>query len=164
MADAHREEDQLYVIGPARGSVVKIGVSNHPGRRLSQLNSSSPVPLVIRWSRPGSYPLEERLHAHLARYRTRGEWFDLRGVDPVPAIQDAIRSLEAGEPGPYLAKGAEEKCTCGHRDGRHDYQAPRRCNVIGWDEWLDCTCQSYTPSQRPSVLTSVPAPATEGGI
>lgn len=87
--------DVLYVIGPDGGNTVKIGVSNKPDRRLRQIQLMSPVPLVIRWSRPGSYDLEDALHNRFAEHRSHGEWFTFPAyMQPVQAVRDAADALQ----------------------------------------------------------------------
>lgn len=142
-------EDHVYIIGESSGTVVKIGVSNDPERRLIQLQSSSPTRLKIRLVVPGGYPLETALHRYFRIYRVGGEWFDLRAEDPVAAVQEAIRRIGEGQSNPTkgvsLTGQVGPDCTCGHKNHRHKYQGKRACTVVGWDEWLDCACEAYEP-------------------
>lgn len=153
------EEDQVYVIGTSDSSVAKIGVSNAPQRRLRQIQSMSPLRLQVLWACPGSYDLEAALHAHFNVYRSHGEWFDFRGLDPVKVVQDALPNVRNGVPvkprkgvraAPMtMTMDATLDCVCGHRPRLHGQGG---CTVAGWDESRDCQCSAYTSA---SVLKDI---------
>ena len=93
--DARRKEEQLrfnrecasgrkrlprpgfvYLMRDNRNGRTKIGVSKDPKYRELTLQSEQPdVVLIESW--PGSFNDEQALHVHYAKYRVRGEWFDL---------------------------------------------------------------------------------------
>lgn len=67
----------VYFIQPVDGGLVKIGVSNSPESRLSNLQCGSPVELRIVKTIPDvPRSLERKLHEKFAQHRRRGEWFD----------------------------------------------------------------------------------------
>jgi hypothetical protein len=78
------------------GPYVKIGITNNIDRRHAMLQHGVPedlaMPLVIAFpQRQMAADLEKRIHAHLAPYRTRGEWFRIDHEDAV----DKIRAFTA---------------------------------------------------------------------
>lgn len=80
----------VYVIGARGGTVVKIGTTTQPERRLRSIQGMSPLPLEMIWSVPGGYELESRLHAAFADHRVHGEWFDFGDANPVDAISAEV--------------------------------------------------------------------------
>jgi hypothetical protein len=80
------EKGFVYIIHAVGTNRVKIGYSLEPERRLADLQTSSPFPLVLIGSRDGTPDLEQILHQHLSEYRCVGEWFE---IDP----QDALDTL-----------------------------------------------------------------------
>lgn len=59
------------------GDLVKIGHSVNIKKRLETLQVASPVTLTLIGTMEGNYHLEQKLHLQFARYRVRGEWFEL---------------------------------------------------------------------------------------
>lgn len=125
---------QVYVIGSPSATVVKIGYSSNPQRRLADLQSGSPLPLTVLATFDGGKDLESALHRHFKTERRHGEWFEL-GSDPVGTVQAAVADAFRN-PAPITGPD----CTCGH--ARHFHQSGP-CSVVGWDEWLDCRCVRY---------------------
>jgi hypothetical protein len=82
----------VYVIGGERG-LVKIGVSEHPERRLAQLQTGSGMTLRLLWQTEGGIRLERTLHRKFGLQRTTGEWFDFDQADPVAAVSAAVAEL-----------------------------------------------------------------------
>jgi hypothetical protein len=84
-------------LGPGR---VKIGVTqHHPKIRLSHLQTGSPVRLTLLYFVEGNDATERLLHAYFGSYRQHGEWFEFGNVDPVGALNDAMRLIrKAAEP------------------------------------------------------------------
>lgn len=88
MSEAWRriQAEELSVYNGSRvyfitsGEHVKIGVSDNPGRRLKQMQTAQPAPLVLAGSMPGHFGLERELHRIFKKYRTHGEWFKLTAV------------------------------------------------------------------------------------
>ncbi len=77
---------------------IKIGFSTNLTKRLTGLQTSSPIPLALLGTARGGAALEEKLHTILAASRTRGEWFH-----PTPhvatVIHDVLNSdLRVGDP------------------------------------------------------------------
>lgn len=84
----------VYVIGNAANSLLKIGHADNLKHRFSGLNVGSPVDLelihfVYFVGRIVAKSVEQYVHAALAEYRRRGEWFD---VD-LPTIGAAISQV-----------------------------------------------------------------------
>ena len=76
----HKERCDKGVVYFVRGyDMVKIGWTMNVKGRLRDLQTGSPVPLVVLCSEPGGPERESQLHARFARYRSHGEWFRLRG-------------------------------------------------------------------------------------
>lgn len=79
----------VYVIGAESSRVVKIGFAVDPSRRLTHLQTGSPVRLAILAALPGSRTFEAKLHKVFKDLRKHGEWFDFGKVEPVTAIAEA---------------------------------------------------------------------------
>lgn len=71
--------DHVYFIATKDKSLVKIGVSRDPYRRLKTLQTGNPVELEMLHIELGSYRREKELHEMFANLRTNGEWFEFRG-------------------------------------------------------------------------------------
>lgn len=70
----------VYVIGPV-GGPFKIGTSFDVQRRLSALQTGSPLDLEVVIEIPGNHGLETALHDKFKNKRIRGEWFKLNNED-----------------------------------------------------------------------------------
>lgn len=71
---------ELYVIGErdqelADGSLIKIGITNNPTRRLRQVQTGYPNPLHFKLLVPGDRRHESLLHHMWRHQRKTGEWF-----------------------------------------------------------------------------------------
>lgn len=74
---------------------VKIGKSANVNKRLSQLQTASPVPLRVWWQRETPDPeLEAKLHRHFAAQRISGEWFRFEKSDWAAEIAHVAELLE----------------------------------------------------------------------
>lgn len=91
-----RSNRWVYVIGSLVVRPVKIGVSDDPEERLDDLQTGSPVPLVLLWQVHGGQRLESMLHERFAAYRTHGEWFDFGDDDPVLTVAEEAARLGYG--------------------------------------------------------------------
>lgn len=65
----------VYFVGALEGSMIKIGWTLDPERRLATLDCGSPVPLVLIGAMPGTQEQEASLHARFRAVRVKGEWF-----------------------------------------------------------------------------------------
>jgi hypothetical protein len=66
----------IYFIQAPDCGPVKIGfTTDHPKRRLTQLQTGSPVELTLRAMIRGTHKDELSLHAQFAANRLHGEWF-----------------------------------------------------------------------------------------
>lgn len=79
--------DMLYIIRAKGLDLVKVGHSCDPQRRISVLQTTSPVNLEFLVLIPGGVKLERYLHRCLRKYWVRGEWFDGRFVTPEMIIR-----------------------------------------------------------------------------
>lgn len=74
----------IYVIGPKEGPQ-KIGLSGDVEKRLSTLQTGSPVDLMIHHKEPVETKqvrkLEKKIHRELNHKRIKGEWFDYSPED-----------------------------------------------------------------------------------
>lgn len=86
----------VYVIGAPNSGRVKIGWSNDVDRRLGEIQSMSPVSLVVQMTAEGDRELEAVLHRHFKDCRVHGEWFDL-GDDAVKQVTEALAILRTEE-------------------------------------------------------------------
>ncbi|MEU0119093.1 GIY-YIG nuclease family protein [Streptomyces bobili] len=77
------------MLGSPGSSIVKIGYSKAPERRLWFLQVGSPAKLSLLATFDGGQDLEGALHRHFRACHVRGEWFDL-GNDPVEAVRAAV--------------------------------------------------------------------------
>lgn len=88
----------IYVISQGDSAVVKIGHGGNPKKRLTELQTGSPIQLLLQWTHDGGEELEGHLHVVFAEYRIRGEWFDLTPLgDAVAAIREAVEAATGSE-------------------------------------------------------------------
>jgi len=74
-ADAQNARAWVYFIEAEGTGLVKIGFAKDPKRRLYDLSTMSPVPLVLLATIPGGRERETQLHRMLDDFRHHGEWF-----------------------------------------------------------------------------------------
>lgn len=74
---ARRQADVRWVYFIVAGEWVKIGSSNHPTRRMSELQTGAQIDAEFMVAVRGTRRDEAQLHHRLAAYRSRGEWFEL---------------------------------------------------------------------------------------
>ncbi|MYW66294.1 hypothetical protein GTY65_19875 [Streptomyces sp. SID8379] len=132
---------RVYVIGEPHGSMVKVGVTEGDlAKRLREIQMMCPVRLEVRWSHPGSFDLENKLHRHFAPIRSHGEWFEFGDLDPVETIRAVI---EAGDriATPWLPPCIPNCASCGHSSPRHSTNT-RSCCVP------ECPCAKYVKGER----------------
>ncbi|MFD0033025.1 GIY-YIG nuclease family protein [Streptomyces sp. NPDC127172] len=80
---------------------VKIGKTGNLANRLRQLQTASPVPLRVWWSRETTDPaLETRLHRHFAGNRMSGEWFKFDEANWLEQLDEAVELLEQPQANP----------------------------------------------------------------
>ncbi|MEU0034647.1 GIY-YIG nuclease family protein [Streptomyces sp. NPDC006333] len=89
-------KDRVYLIGSPDSSLVKIGWTDNPERRLRHLQTGSPVLLQLLAVFEGGAIAEAELHRRFADKRRHGEWFDL-GPDPVTAVSPFVRAAQVEE-------------------------------------------------------------------
>ena len=74
------ETSFIYLIESDQGHV-KIGYSQDPESRLSQLQTAHGKPLVLKYTREidqtNTVTMERIIHEQLKQYRMSGEWFDI---------------------------------------------------------------------------------------
>ena len=74
------ETSFIYLIESDQGHV-KIGYSQDPESRLSQLQTAHSKPLVLKYTREidqaATATMERIIHEQLKQYRMSGEWFDI---------------------------------------------------------------------------------------
>ncbi|MER6736544.1 GIY-YIG nuclease family protein [Streptomyces puniciscabiei] len=86
----------LYAISSSeQPAPVKIGKTSNIGNRLRQLQTASPFPLQVWWSRETTDPeLEAKLHRHFADKRMSGEWFQFAEANWLQQVAEAADGLE----------------------------------------------------------------------
>jgi len=78
MECAKMEGTNIYFIGSLESGTVKIGKSNNPEKRLTELQTANPHKLVLYGVIDDVTPdLENTLHEILSDIRLKGEWFKL---------------------------------------------------------------------------------------
>jgi hypothetical protein len=114
--------EQVYLIGSADSSLVKIGWTDSPKRRLRDLQTGSPVLLQLLAVFEGGAIVEAELHRRFADKRRHGEWFDL-GPDPVATVSPFVKAAQV-----------EEGERTGRRQPVHDVatSGPLTAEVIAW--------------------------------
>lgn len=76
----------IYFIQCGENGLIKIGYSYSPEKRLSELQTGSPIPLKILTTIPGDIDSEFKLHKQFDDFRANGEWFY-----PVKPVLDFIK-------------------------------------------------------------------------
>lgn len=104
-------EGQVYVVGPAEGSVVKIGTSVDVAARLRGMQTSHPLLLIARWTCPGNVELESYLHRRFDEIRMKGEWFNFGDVDPIAEVSAAAETFYELPPGTLATPAASISAT-----------------------------------------------------
>lgn len=69
----------IYLIGNLEYNFVKIGYSVNPEKRLMEIQTGCPFPLVLFDKFEGTISKEKLLHRKYKRLRTYGEWFRIEG-------------------------------------------------------------------------------------
>lgn len=84
MSDSKKQ----YIYAIRSRTWVKIGLSNHPKKRLAEIQVCNPTKIHLAGYVEGTRSDEGMIHLILTRWRTRGEWFDYKGmaVDVVDRI------------------------------------------------------------------------------
>lgn len=80
----------VYALQAVNGGAIKIGCSQNPTARLSQLQGSTPTTLQLLATMAGDYTTEKGFHDRLAAHRVKGEWFN--PTPEVLAVVDEIRN------------------------------------------------------------------------
>lgn len=79
----------VYIMKDSTHNFLKIGFSNNPVYRESTLQGERPtITLVGKWK--GTMNDEQTCHRILAKYRKRGEWFDISEQQAVSTIKNVL--------------------------------------------------------------------------
>lgn len=65
----------IYLIVDRKNRVCKIGYSKNPLKRLGQLQTGNPEPLMLVSTIDGDINTEKELHKRFGAFRVNGEWF-----------------------------------------------------------------------------------------
>lgn len=68
-------QPRIYAVRSLPSGFIKIGISNNPARRVSDLQTGSAERLELIGTRAGNSQEEERLHRIFGDLRVNGEWF-----------------------------------------------------------------------------------------
>lgn len=87
----------VYAFGSEEGNPVKVGVSENPLVRISQVQNGHPFKLHIikAWQHDLAHHVEQRAHKLLKAYRLRGEWFTVDFETAIVAVELAIIEVDA---------------------------------------------------------------------
>lgn len=99
----------IYFIQAGETGPIKIGyTSGTAAGRMIALQTCSPFKLRCLGEVYGGPSLEGQVHAHLAEFRTCGEWFA-----PEDAVHETLEALQAGtfSPAIELQRPAEKDCS-----------------------------------------------------
>lgn len=98
----------IYIVHAAGSHFIKIGYAADVYARKAELQVGCPYPLRILYIQPTSNALidEGKLHERFARYRLRGEWFEL--PSSVPDVLEILGDLYHHEPVPKISRSAIE--------------------------------------------------------
>jgi predicted GIY-YIG superfamily endonuclease len=69
----------VYIVECKELRAVKIGMTGNLTKRMSQLRQGIPVPVDLITAFAAPAWVEEKLHAYLASYGVKGEWFRKEG-------------------------------------------------------------------------------------
>lgn len=89
----------VYVVGPPKSSVVKIGTTTNLETRVSGIQTGNPLLVLARWTCPGNVELEMHLHRRFDQIRMQGEWFDFGSLNPVAEVAAAAEHFYRLRPG-----------------------------------------------------------------
>ena len=83
----------VYFVHDLTTGLVKIGHSERPWDRLSQIQTHSPCEVQLRAIMDGGQDVERGLHVRFAPQRVRGEWFLHQGAlaDFIATLPQAVR-------------------------------------------------------------------------
>ena len=100
----------IYVIGPD-GGPYKVGIARRPKRRIAELQTGNPCPLVLHYQTAVAASLarqvEQLTHRFLKPRQLTGEWFDVTLEQATGAVGQALRDCErAADPLGLTAKAA----------------------------------------------------------
>lgn len=109
----------VYFIQAGEGGPVKIGFTDHIGRRISKMQSDNHERLRVIALYEGDQGAEVRIHEQLAAFRLRGEWFspvenvlsygcDLRPLAfPAPAVDMPVWRKGVSVQAYFAQRGAQ---------------------------------------------------------
>lgn len=92
------ETMNVYVIGEGESGPVKIGIAEHPNRRVRQLQIGNPRPLTLFWhvSRADSSVIESWVQRKLQASNISGEWYAVEVAVAIAGIEQAIALADCG--------------------------------------------------------------------
>lgn len=82
----------VYFITCREVDLVKIGCAYNPVARFNHLRTSCPLELALEGAIPGGFKKERELHDRHAKFRVRGEWFEI-----TPSIEAEIEASSRPE-------------------------------------------------------------------
>lgn len=80
----------VYLIQSLEDSTYKIGVSKHPTRRLSALQTGNPskLKLVKSYESEFAHKIEKSLQRRYSYLKKEGEWFDMSIINEVTFLKE----------------------------------------------------------------------------
>jgi Meiotically up-regulated gene 113 len=104
------KSDFIYFIQHGNSGPVKIGLSNTPTRRASELQTGNPRELILRHVIPGDRGVESGLHERFRPARIRGEWFGRRYLSVILTFaaglaDEMVQAYDGSGHAPRLTRG-----------------------------------------------------------
>lgn len=86
-------EKYIYLMQSVESGAYKIGISNKPQRRLSEVNTGndSEVKLINTYKTQNYHFIEKVLHRRYKPLNLTGEWFNLSIIEEVTFIDECIK-------------------------------------------------------------------------
>ena len=80
----------IYLIQSLENSYYKIGVSKHPNKRLSELQTGNPssMKLITLHKTEYAHQIEKTLHRRYSHLNREGEWYNLSVANEVSFIEE----------------------------------------------------------------------------
>lgn len=145
------------------GSVVKIGYSADPHKRLADLQTANHRKLTLVATIPGEREDESRLHGRFAAYRIAGEWFTYSR--PIRALVRSVRGLDHGPEtdrvlwmeDPAIREAALRREAAAQEAAQEAAAAARRRELVAQGDLLHRLREVWPEGQERALLADLAA-------